>query len=148
MTQFTEEEKTIRRIERRFSKGVVQYGLIEEGDKILIGLSGGKDSLALVELLGRRARIYKPRFSVVAVHVVMKNIPYQSDTEYLKAHCETYGVPFVQYETALILLPTHVNLPASSVHGTVGKPCSQLPRNTDAIKSLSVTIWMIFWKLY
>ena len=38
MTQFTEEEKTIRRIERRFSKGVVQYGLIEEGDKILIGL--------------------------------------------------------------------------------------------------------------
>ena len=53
MTQFTEEEKTIRRIERRFSKGAVQYGLIEEGDKILIGLSGGKDSLALVELLGR-----------------------------------------------------------------------------------------------
>ena len=100
MTQFTEEEKTIRRVERRFSKGVVQYGLIEEGDKILIGLSGGKDSLALVELLGRRARIYKPRFSVVAVHVVMKNIPYQSDTAYLKAHCEAYGVPFVQYETA------------------------------------------------
>ena len=31
MTQFTEEEKTIRRIERRFNKGVVQYGLIEEG---------------------------------------------------------------------------------------------------------------------
>ena len=70
MTQFTEEEKTIRRIDRRFSKGMVQYGLIEEGDKILIGLSGGKDSLALVELLGKRARIYKPLFSVVAVHVV------------------------------------------------------------------------------
>lgn len=100
MAQFTEEEKTIRRIERRFNKGVVQYGLIEEGDKILIGLSGGKDSLALVELLGKRARIYKPHFSVVAVHVVMKNIPYQSDAEYLKAHCEAYGIPFVQYETS------------------------------------------------
>lgn len=100
MTQFTEEEKTIRRIERRFNKGVVQYRLIEEGDKILIGLSGGKDSLALVELLGKRARIYKPRFSVIAVHVVMNNIPYQSDTEYLKAYCESFGVPFVQYETS------------------------------------------------
>lgn len=100
MAQFTEEEKTIRRIEKRFNKGVVQYGLIEEGDRILIGLSGGKDSLALVELLGRRARIHKPRFSVVAVHVVMKNIPYQSDTDYLKAHCEAYGVPFVQCQTA------------------------------------------------
>lgn len=72
MAQFTEEEKMLRRIDKRFSKGVVEYGLIEDGDKILIGLSGGKDSLALVELLARRARVYKPRFSVIAVHVVMK----------------------------------------------------------------------------
>lgn len=100
MTQFTEEEKILRRIERRFHKGMVQYGLIDEGDKILVGLSGGKDSLALVELLGKRARIYKPRFSVVAVHVVMKNISYQSDTDYLKAHCEAFGIPFVSYETS------------------------------------------------
>lgn len=42
MAQFTEEEKTLRRIEKRFGKGVVEYGLIEEGDRILIGLSGGK----------------------------------------------------------------------------------------------------------
>ena len=103
MTQFREEEKTIRRIERRFNKGVVQYGLIEEGDKILIGLSGGKDSLALVELLGKRARIYKPRFSVIAVHVVMTNIPYQSDLEYLKNYAEGLGVPFVYFETSFDL---------------------------------------------
>ena len=45
MAQFTEEEKMLRRIDKRFSKGVVEYGLIEDGDKILIGLSGGKDSL-------------------------------------------------------------------------------------------------------
>ncbi len=99
MAKFTEEEITLRRIEKRFNKGVVQYGLIEEGDKILIGLSGGKDSLALIELLGKRAQIYKPRFSVVAVHVVMKNIPYKSDLEYLRAHAEAYKVPFVVYET-------------------------------------------------
>ena len=57
MAQITEEEKTIRRIEKRFNKGIVQYGLIEEGDKVLVGLSGGKDSLALVGLLGKRSRI-------------------------------------------------------------------------------------------
>ncbi len=100
MAQFTEEEKTIRRIERRFNKGVVEYGLIEEGDKILVGLSGGKDSLALLELLGKRARIHKPRFSVVAVHVVMKNIPYQSDLEYLRTYAGSFGVPLVVYETS------------------------------------------------
>ncbi len=100
MAQFTEEEKTLRRIQRRFNKGVVQYGLIEEGDKILIGLSGGKDSLALLELLGRRARIHKPRFTVMAVHVVMQNIPYKSDLEYLRAHAHRYDVPLVVYETS------------------------------------------------
>lgn len=99
MAQFTEEEKMFRRIEKRFSKGVVEYGLIEEDDKILIGLSGGKDSLALVELLAKRARIFKPRFSVVAVHVVMKNIPYQSDIDYLREFSESLGVPFVLSET-------------------------------------------------
>lgn len=100
MAQFTEEEKLLRRIDRRFNKGVVGYRLIEEGDKILVGLSGGKDSLALIELLGRRARIFKPRFSVVAVHVVMTNISYKSDIEYLRAHAERYGIPLVVYETS------------------------------------------------
>lgn len=100
MAQYSAEEKLIRLIDRRFNKGVVQYKLIEEGDKILIGLSGGKDSLALVELLGKRSLIFKPRFSVVAVHVVMTNIPYQTDLDYLKKQTEAYNIPFLVYETS------------------------------------------------
>lgn len=42
MAQFTKEEKTVRRIEKRFSKGLVEYGLIEDGDKILIGFRVAK----------------------------------------------------------------------------------------------------------
>lgn len=100
MGKLTEEAKLMRRIEQRFMKGIVQYGLIEEEDKILVGLSGGKDSLALLELLARRSRIYKPRFSVVAVHVVMTNIAYESDMDYLRTYAEGLGVPFVRYETS------------------------------------------------
>ena len=100
MAKFTEEEKVIRKIQERFNKGVVKYRLIEDGDKILIGLSGGKDSLALLELLARRSRILKPRFSVVAVHVGMTNIPYKSDLEYLKEYAESFGIPFIHYETS------------------------------------------------
>ena len=75
MAKFTEEDILIRRINTRFNKGVVQYRLIDDGDKILVGLSGGKDSMALLELLALRSRIHKPKFSVVAVHVSMANIP-------------------------------------------------------------------------
>lgn len=87
------------RLLRRFNKGVVQYGLLEDGDRILIGLSGGKDSLALTELLARQSRIHKPHISVEALHVVMSHIPYQSDLDYLRQFCESRGVPFHVRET-------------------------------------------------
>ena len=100
MGKFTEEEKLMRRIDQKFSKGVIRYGLIENGDRILIGLSGGKDSLALLELMAKRSRIYKPKFSVVAVHVVMTNIAYESNTDYLREFAESRGIEFVRYETS------------------------------------------------
>ncbi len=100
MGKFTEKDKIMRRVEQRFAKGLVKYRLLDDGDKVLVGLSGGKDSLALLELLARRSRILKPRFSVVAVHVSMTNIPYQADLDYLRSYAESLGVPFVHYGTS------------------------------------------------
>lgn len=100
MALLTTEDKLLRRINQRFAKGVVQYGLIEDDDKILVGLSGGKDSMALLELLALRSRIHKPRFSLMAVHVGMTNIAYRADLDYLKAYSEGLGVPFIHHETS------------------------------------------------
>ena len=96
MAKQTEDDKILYRINKRFLKGIVDYGLITDGDKILVGLSGGKDSMALLELLALRSRIYKPRFSVVAVHVEMSNIEYKSDISYLESFSRSLGVPFSQ----------------------------------------------------
>ena len=78
-----------------FHKACADYQLIEDGDHILIGLSGGKDSLALVELMGRRAQIYKPRFRVTALHVRVKERDYQTDLSYLEQFCAEAKVPLV-----------------------------------------------------
>lgn len=83
------------KIVRLFHKACADYGLIEDGDHILVGLSGGKDSLALVELLGARSKIYKPRFSVTALHVRVKERDYHSDISYLERFCEEAGVPLL-----------------------------------------------------
>lgn len=92
MAQRTEEQLLLHRLRHKFHKTAAEYNLIEEGDRILIAVSGGKDSLALLELMAARARVLKPRFSVVAAHVVMTNIPYQTDTQYLTDFAQSLGV--------------------------------------------------------
>ena len=90
------EDKESRRLEKRlkerFVKAMATYHLIEDDDRILVGLSGGKDSLLLLELLAKRAKIEHPRFSVEALHVRMENIHYETDTSYLQAFCDNLGV--------------------------------------------------------
>lgn len=98
--KWTEEKTVVNRIQVKFNKGVVKYGLIEEGDKILIGVSGGKDSLALLEFMAKRARIFKPRFSVEGAYIKVKNVPYKSDENYLKEYAASLGVNLHVYETA------------------------------------------------
>lgn len=80
---------------RLFHKACADYRLLEDGDHVLIGLSGGKDSLALTELLGKRAQIYKPRFRVTALHVRVKERDYRTDTSYLESFCQAANVPLV-----------------------------------------------------
>ena len=80
------------RLKERFVKAMATYHLIEDDDRILVGLSGGKDSLLLAELLANRAKIDHPRFSVEALHVRMENIQYETDTSYLQQFCDEQGV--------------------------------------------------------
>lgn len=84
----------------RFNEATKRYALIEDGDRILVGLSGGKDSMALMELLAMKSRIFKPRFSVEAAFVRMKNIPYQNDEDYLREFAESLGVRLHVLETS------------------------------------------------
>ncbi len=68
------------------------YHLIDDGDRILVALSGGKDSLCLLDLLAQRQRIFMPRFSIEAIHIRMDNIDYETDTYYLEDFCRQRNV--------------------------------------------------------
>ncbi len=81
------------RLWKTFNKALGQYQLIDEDDKILVGLSGGKDSLCLLEFLARRSKIRVPHFNIEALHVRMENVHYETDTSYLQQFCDNLGVP-------------------------------------------------------
>jgi len=78
---------------RQLTRALRDYRLIDDGDHVLVALSGGKDSLCLLELLAQRRHIYPPRFQLSAVHVRMENIAYETDTSYLEEFCSRLEVP-------------------------------------------------------
>lgn len=88
----TEAGKTESHIRRLFHKGCVEYSLVADGDKILVALSGGKDSLCLLRMLAQQSRLHRPAIRVEAAHVIMDNIPYETDRSYLVRFCEEQGV--------------------------------------------------------
>lgn len=57
------------RIARKVTKAIVEHGLIEDGDRVMVGLSGGKDSWALMQILDVLRERAPIDFSLVAVNV-------------------------------------------------------------------------------
>lgn len=83
------------KVRSKFRKGVRDFCLIAPDDHILVGLSGGKDSLALLELLGEYRRHSNHSFQVTALHVRMENVDYRTDIHYLEEKAKECGADFL-----------------------------------------------------
>ena len=57
------------RIAKKVTKAITEYSLIEDGDRVMVGLSGGKDSWALIQILDVLRKRAPISFSLVAVTV-------------------------------------------------------------------------------
>ena len=80
----------------KLGKTNAEFNLVEEGDKILVGLSGGKDSLTLVHALKEQQRRAPFKFEFLAVTV---SYGMNENFEKLKAHCEEHEIPYEIYDT-------------------------------------------------
>ena len=86
-------KKQFRKICNKVNKAIHEFGLAGPDDRVLVGLSGGKDSMILLEALADRRRHLPFDFQLFAVHVSATNIGYRMDTGYLQAFCAELNVP-------------------------------------------------------
>lgn len=75
-------------------RAVEDYNMIEEGDKIAVALSGGKDSMTMLKALKSLQFFYPKKFELIAISV---NPGFEFfDSNLLSKTCEELGVPFFE----------------------------------------------------
>lgn len=89
----------LQRVLSEVRKAVDDYHMIAEGDKIAVGISGGKDSLTLLYALSSLRRFYPHPFELVAVTVDLgfANL----DLSEIKKLCEKLEVPYTVVKTQI-----------------------------------------------
>ena len=84
--------KLRKRLRRQIGKAIADFNMIEAGDRIMVCISGGKDSHAMLELLISLRSSAPIDFEIVAVTLDQKQPGYPEDI--LPDYLETLGVPF------------------------------------------------------
>lgn len=86
----------MKRIISLIRRAVEDYDMIGDGEKIAVGVSGGKDSLVLLRSLAELSRYYPKRFTVCGISLDMG---YKADFDPVRRMCDELGVEYIVKET-------------------------------------------------
>jgi len=90
----TSHKHFLERTRSKVAKAIQDYDLIRSGDTIVVGISGGKDSMALLDILYNRQKVLKIPYQIVAVHIQLTDVPYYTNEKYLQDFCQERNIDF------------------------------------------------------
>ena len=90
-------------LRKKIGQALSNWKMIEQGDKVLVGLSGGKDSLVLLHALSDFLKRSPVKFSLAALTVNIASSPtLRLDTEPLKFYCDLKKIPYTVVEQPIL----------------------------------------------
>jgi tRNA(Ile)-lysidine synthase TilS/MesJ len=96
--ELTDKLKKLLSLTRR---SVQDYDMIQDGDRVCVGLSGGKDSSAMLAVLAYLKRFYPKKFELEAVHISLGFANKEETREALQKYCDSLGVHFTFVESSI-----------------------------------------------
>ncbi|MBI4984599.1 MAG: tRNA 2-thiocytidine(32) synthetase TtcA [Rhodocyclales bacterium] len=87
-----ENNKLAKRLRREVGQAIVDFNMIEDGDRVMVCLSGGKDSFGLLDILLYLRDKAPVRFDIVAVNLDQKQPGFPADV--LPAYLKGLGIPY------------------------------------------------------
>ena len=90
---------TLQKVLSRVRQAVDDYHMIEEGDRIAVGISGGKDSLTLLLALYELSKFYPKHFTLIAVTVDLGFLNLNLDE--IRTLCADRNIPYTVVETSI-----------------------------------------------
>jgi tRNA 2-thiocytidine biosynthesis protein TtcA len=120
--QLFEANKLLKRLRRQVGEAIADYNMIADGDRVMVCVSGGKDSHGLLDILMRLRRLAPVRFELVAVNLDQRHPGYPAHV--LPEYFAALGIPY-----RIVVQDTHTVVKRLVPEGkTMCSLCSRLRR--------------------